>query len=535
MEETFDFIVIGSGFGGSVAALRLVEKGYRVCVLEAGKRWQPKDFPKTNWDIRKFLWAPAIGCHGIQRIWLLKDFMGRGGAGGGGGALVYAMVLMEPLDPFYKDPQWAGLDPDWKATLAPHYRTARKMLGVARFPKVTEADKVLAEYAADIGRSDHFAPTEVGAFFGEPGVTVSDPYFGGEGPERTGCDFSGACMIGCKTGGKNTLDKNYLYLAEKRGATIVPETLVTAIQPDPQGGYLLTSQKATSIFPRDKRRWRARQVVVSCGTLSTLSLLLRCKQKGWLPRLSDQLGYKFRTNSEVLCGGRADKLDVKYCEGTAITSILQVNDATSIEVTRYPEGSDVMGLLAQVLTDGGSKWGRVMKFFGQCLKHPTHFLKSLWIFGWARRTIILLVMQVYDNSLRIKLKRSRLLPWRWRLASESAGNGIPTYIPEANHAARAVAKKIKGIPQGAISEVLLNRPLSAHMLGGCPIAAGPHEGVVDRYGRVFGYEGLYIADGSIMPANLGVNPALTILALAEHVMSAIPAKIRAREVHSGDL
>ena len=524
MEETYDFIVIGSGFGGSVAALRLAEKGYSVCVLEAGKRWQPKDFPNTNWNVKKFLWAPMIGCHGIQRIWLLKDFMGLGGAGVGGGSLVYAMVLMQPLDPFYRDPQWVDLDPDWKATLASHYLVARKMLGVAKFPKITEPDKVLAEYAADIGRSDHFAPTEVGAFFGEPGVTVPDPYFDGEGPERTGCDFSGACMIGCKTGGKNTLDKNYLYLAEKRGARIVQETRVTAIHPDPAGGYIMESCKATGVFPTDKKVWRARQVVVSAGTLNTLSLLLQCKQKGFLPKISDRLGYKFRTNSEVLCGGRANSLDVKYCEGTAITSILQVNDATSIEVTRYPEGSDVMGVLAQVLTDGGSKWGRVLKYFYQCLTHPTHFLKSLWIFGWARRSIILLVMQVYDNSLRIKLKRSWFAPWRWRLSSESPEGGIPTYIPEANAAARAVAKKINGIPQGAVSEVLLNRPLSAHMLGGCPIAAGPDHGVVDKHGKVFGYEGLYVADGSIMPANLGVNPALTILALAEHVMTAIPQK-----------
>ena len=524
MKESFDFIVVGSGFGGSVAALRLAEKGYRVCVIEAGKRWHPKDFPRTNWEVRKFLWAPVIGCHGIQRIWLLKDFMGLGGAGVGGGSLVYAMVLMQPLDPFYRDPQWVELDPDWKATLAPHYQVAKKMLGVAKFPKITEADKVLAEYAADIGRSDHFAPTEVGAFFGEPGVTVPDPYFGGEGPERTGCDFSGACMIGCKTGAKNTLDKNYLYFAEKLGARIVPETLVTAIQPDPKGGYLINSRRATSVFTRDKQVWHARQVVVSAGTLSTLSLLLRCKQNGHLPNLSNRLGYKFRTNSEVLCGARAGNRDIKYCKGTAITSILQVNDATSIEVTRYPEGSDVMGVLAQVLTDGGSKWGRMLKFLYQCLSRPTHFLKSVWIFGWASRSIILLVMQVYDNSLRIKLKRSWLMPWRWRLSSESPEGGIPTYIPEANNAARAVAKKINGIPQGCVSEVLLNRPLSAHMLGGCPISATSDQGVVDKYGKVFGYEGFYIVDGSIMPANLGVNPALTILALAEHVMSAIPPK-----------
>jgi len=526
MKESFDFVVVGSGFGGSVAALRLAEKGYSVCVLEAGKRWHPSDFPKSNWAIRKFLWAPAAGCHGIQRIWLLKDFMGLGGAGVGGGSLVCAMVLMQPLDPFYHDPQWVELDPDWKATLAPHYQMAKKMLGVAKFPKITEADKVLAEYAADIGRSDHFAPAEVGVFFGEPGVTVPDPYFGGEGPARTGCDFSGACMIGCKTGGKNTLDKNYLYFAEKLGARIVPETLVTAIQPDPMEGYLVSSRKATSVFTRGRQVWHARQVVIGAGTLSTLSLLLRCKQRGLLPNLSSRLGYKFRTNSEVLCGARADRRDIKYCEGTAITSILQISDATSVEVTRYPEGSDVMGVLAQVLTDGGSKWGRILTFLCQCLSRPPHFLKSLWIFGWASRSIILLVMQVYDNSLRILLKRNRLMPWRWRLSSESPQGGIPTYIPEANNAARAVAKKINGIPQGSISEVLLNRPLSAHMLGGCPISAAPDQGVVDKYGKVFGHEGLYIVDGSIMPANLGVNPALTILALAEHAMSAIPRKKR---------
>lgn len=524
MAETFDFLVIGSGFGGSVAALRLAEKGYSVCVLEAGKRWRPQDFPKTNWDLKKFIWAPLFGCHGIQRFWLCEDFMGLGGAGVGGGSLVYGMVLMEPLDPFYRHPQWSDLDPDWKATLAPHYGTAKKMLGAATSPKITFADQVLAEYADEIGRSGHFAPTQVGAFFGESGETVPDPYFGGEGPERTGCDFSGDCMIGCKTGGKNTLDKNYLYLAEKRGARIIPETRVTSIRPDPQSGYRVYSEKATSIVPADRKVWRARNVVVSAGTLSTLNLLLRCKQKGWLPRLSGRLGYKVRTNSEALCAVRADTCDKKFCEGVAITSILQVNDATSIEVARNPEGSDAWGLLAQVLTDGGSRWGRTLKFFLQCLIHPTHFLKGLWVFGWASRTIILLVMQVYDNGLRVRLKRSLIMPWRWRLASETPEGGIPTYIPEANEATRALAKKVGGIPQGAISEVLLNRPMSAHVLGGCPIAAGPEQGVVDKHGKAFGYEGLYIADGSIMPGNLGVNPALTITALAEHVMSAIPPK-----------
>lgn len=524
MEEVFDFIVIGSGFGGSVSALRLAEKGYRVCVLEAGKRWRPEDFPKTNWDVKRFLWAPAFGCHGIQRIWLLKDFMGLGGAGVGGGSLNYANVLMEPLPPFFRDPQWVDLDPDWQKTLEPHYRMAKKMLGVAQFPKESEADKVLKEYAADIGRSDHFTPTQVGVFFGDPNVTVPDPYFDGQGPARTGCDFTGGCMIGCRAGGKNTLDKNYLYLAEKLGVQIVPETLVTAIRPDGDQGYFIESRRATAAFARDQKVWRAKQVVVSAGTLSTLKLLLHCKEMGYLPKISDRLGYKFRTNSEVLTGMRALDKNKEFCDGVAITSYLNVNDSTSIEVTRYPEGSDVMGFLAQPLTDSGTKWTRPLKFFWTCLTHPTHFLRSLWVPGWAKSTIILLVMQVFDNGLRIRLKRSWLMPWRKHLASETPEGGIPTYIPEANHAARAVAKKIGGIPQGAVSEVLLNRPLSAHMLGGCPIASGPEHGVVDKFGHVFGYRGLYVVDGSNMPANLGVNPSLTITAIAEHMMSAVPPR-----------
>ncbi|MHA1568706.1 MAG: GMC oxidoreductase [Alphaproteobacteria bacterium] len=524
MAESYDFIVIGSGFGGSVSALRLAEKGYRVCILEAGKRWQPEDFPKSNWNVKKFLWAPAIGCTGIQRIWLLRDFMGLGGAGVGGGSLVYANVLMPPLEPFFRDPQWVELDPDWQATLAPHYATARKMLGVTTNPRMFPADDLLKEYGEELNRSEHFAPTEVGVFFGEPGETVPDPYFDGRGPARTGCDFSGACMIGCRTGGKNTLDKNYLYLAEQLGAKIFPETRATAIQSDGDGGYLVHSQKATALFARNKKVWRAKKVVVSAGTLNTLDLLLRCKRNGYLPDLSDRLGYKFRTNSEVLVGARTNQKDVSYSEGIAITSILNVTDETSIEVARYPEGSDVMGALASVLTDSGTKYTRPLKYFWRCLTHPLQFLKSVKIFGWAKRTIILLVMQVYDNSLQIKLVRSWLRPWRLRLVSKSPEGGIPTYIPEGNAAAKALAEKTGGFPQGAISEVLLNRPLSAHLLGGCPIAAGPETGVVNKYGEAFGHDGLFIIDGSIMPANLGVNPSLTITALAEHAMSAIPPK-----------
>jgi len=524
MSEQFDFIVIGSGFGGAVAALRLAEKGYSVCVLEAGRRWQSEDFPRTNWDVRNFLWAPKLGCTGIQRISLLKDFMALSGAGVGGGSLVYAAVLMMPLDPFFKDPQWNDLDPDWKATLAPHYQTARHMLGVATNPRTWPADRLLKEYGEDIGRGAHFAPTEVGIFFGESGVTVPDPYFGGEGPERTGCDFSGACMVGCRTGGKNTLDKNYLFLAEKRGAKIVPETAATAIQPDGEGGYFVHTKKGTSIFTREKNIWRAKKVVVAAGTIETLRLLHHSKHLGYLPNLSDTLGDKFRTNSEVLNGINTNQKEINFSEGIAITSILQVTDSTSIEVVRYNEGSDVMGLMASVLTENGTRFTRPLKYFWKVLSHPIQFLKCSWIFGWAHRTIILLVMQVYDNHLKISYKPSRWLPGKMKLVSKSPKGGIPTFIPEANEAAKALAKKTGGIPQGAISEVMLNRPLTAHVLGGCPIAADTEKGVVDKFGQAFGHPGLYVTDGSIMPANLGVNPSLTITALAEHCMTAIPPK-----------
>jgi cholesterol oxidase len=503
--------------------MRLAEKGYSVCVLESGKRWKPSEFPKTNWNVRKFLWAPAIGCHGIQRIWLMKDFMGLGGAGVGGGSLVYACVLLVPPKTFFEDPQWGDMD-DWQKILAPHYDTAKKMLGVDKMPRTWQSDEMLKQYGESIGRGEHWSSTEVGIFFGEPGVTVPDPYFDGEGPERTGCDFSAACMVGCRTGGKNTLDKNYLYFAEKYGAQIIPETKVVDIQPDDAGGYIVTSQKATSVLPGAKKTWHAKNVVVSAGTLGTLDLLLRCKESGSLPNISDRLGYKFRTNCESLTGAQTSDKKYKFSEGTAITSILQVDDATSIEVVRYPEGSDVMGLLAQLLTAGGTKFTRPLKFLWTCLTHPFNLLRSLWVFGWAKRTIILLVMQVYDKSLRILLKRSWLPPFRKRIQSESEGDGVPAYLPEANHAANYLAEKIGGFSQGAVSDVFLNRPLTAHVLGGCPIATGPETGVVDKHGRVFGHDGLYVVDASIIPANLGVNPSLTITALAEHVMSAVKPK-----------
>ena len=525
MEQPVDFLIIGSGFGGSVSAMRLAEKGYSVTVLEAGKRWRPEDFPKTNWNVRKFLWAPKVGCHGIQRISLLKDFMALHGAGVGGGSLVYACVLMEPLDPFYQDPQWAYLEDDWKTAMAPHYAMAKKMLGVAPTPKAWMPDKLLGDYAKKIGREEHFGPTDVGIFFGdEPGVTVPDPYFGGEGPERTTCDFSAACMVGCRGGGKNTLDKNYLYFAEKHGAQIVPETLATAVVAHPDGGYLVHTKRATCLIPRGRKVFQAKNVVFSAGALGTMELLFRSKRLGGLPKVSDQLGYKFRTNSEIICGVQTRSKEITMSEGVAIGSIVQVNEHTSIEAVRYNPGSDVMGALASVLVDNGNRITRPLKWLGACLRHPLDFLRTLKLWGWAKRTMILLVMQVLSNSLRISYNRSWWRPWKRVLKSHAPNGGIPTYLPEANHAAREISKEANAIPCTAISEVVLNRPLTAHVIGGCSMADTRERGVIDKHGRVFGHEGLYIADGSIISANLGVNPSLTITALAEHVMSAVPEK-----------
>ncbi len=528
--EQIDFLVVGSGFGGSVAALRLAEKGYSVLVLEAGKRWRPRDFPRNNWNVFKFLWAPRLGCTGIQRIMLHDDFMGLGGAGVGGGSLVYACVLMEPLDDFYRDPQWVDLDEDWKARLAPHYQEARRMLGVATTPQLWAGDRLLKDYAEKIGREEHFRHTDVGIFFSDnPGETVPDPYFDGRGPPRTSCDFTAACMVGCRSGGKNTLDKNYLYLAEQLGARIVPETLVTGIRPDGRGGYVVESRKGTSLVNRRWRTWRARNVVLAAGALGTLDILWRCKERTWLPYLSDRLGEKFRTNSEVICGVETTRKDLCFAEGVAIASYLQVNDHTSIELVRYNPGSDVMSFIAVPLVEKGGWFTRPMKFLWNCLRHPLVFLRSLWPFGFARRAAILLVMQVLDNSLNMVMGRKWWAPWKRVLRSKAPQGPPPSYIPEANAAATAMAARAEGIPSTAFSEVLLNRPLTAHLLGGCSMASSAELGVVDKHGRVFGHPGLLVVDGSIVSANLGVNPSLTITALAEHVMSAVPAKGDAAE------
>lgn len=521
MKHDFDYIVVGSGFGGSVAALRLAEKGYRVAVIERGRRFAADDYATTNWQLHKWLWNPALFCTGIQELTFLREAMILSGAGVGGGSLVYCAVLLEPPATFYQDPQWADMK-DWQTTLQPFYQLARKMLGVAPNPKSWRSDELLREYAQDIGRLDHFRPTEVGVYFGDPDVETPDPYFNGAGPARRGCDHSGRCMVGCRTGGKNSLDRNYLYLAEKLGATILAGTTVTLIEKPSQDGYRLTMTPSWG-WPRPARQWTAKGVVLAAGALGSNRLLMHCKHKGTLPKISSQLGQTVRTNSEILLGVQSRDGENRFCDGIAITSSLFVDEHTHIEPVRYPEGSDAMFWLSGLLTDGGSRWVRPLRFFKQCLRHPIEALKNLYPFGWARKTMILLVMQTFDNKMAFAYKRRWLLPWRRRLGSSGANSTIPTYIPQANTAARAIAKKINGTAKSAMPEVLFNMPLTAHIMGGCVIGKDAEHGVIDEKCKVFGYDDLYVVDGAAIPANLGVNPSLTITALAEYAMSQIPA------------
>ncbi len=525
--ETYDYVVVGSGFGGSVSALRLAEKGYSVCVIESGKRWRGPDFPRTNWAFWKFLWAPALFCHGIQRIHFLNDVLVVAGSGVGGGSLVYANTLLEPPDEFFQDTRWQDILPDWKAELAPHYKTARRMLGVVTNPRFWPTDHMLQDYAREVGREEYFKPAEVGVFFGEPGKTVPDPYFGGQGPSRTGCTHTAHCMVGCRDGGKNSLDRNYLYLAERLGVTIIPEHKVIDIRPLDGGGYHVIFKKVTGFGPRRRNLAKAGGVILAAGVLGTLDLLMRCREQGSLGRLSPLLGHLVRTNSEVLAGATAKKSKDTHSYGVSITSSLLVNPKTHIQLVRYPKGSDLMSVFAGVMTDGGGSIPRWLRHVGMCLRHPTWFFRSLWPLGWGRRSVILLVMQTLDNHITLLRKRRWWALFRRGLASRTDGHKIPSYIPEANHAVRGMARRMNGVPQNALTESLLNIPMSAHILGGCIIGTDAENGVIDPYHRVFGYDNLYVVDASAIPANLGVNPSLTITAMAERAMSHVTPKIKA--------
>ncbi len=535
-DSSFDFVVIGSGFGGAVSALRLTEKGYRVLVLERGKRFRDQDFPKTNWNIFKFLWLPALRCFGIMELTTLKGVLALHGSGVGGGSLVYANVLMKPSDKLFEAPAWRDLA-DWKTVLEPHYETARRMLGITTNPRLWPADEHMRQIADELGQGISFRPTEVGVFFGDrnrsSGETVPDPFFGGEGPDRAACQHCGGCMVGCRYNAKNTLVKNYLYFAEKNGAEVRPETDVRYIRPlpadQPDGAqYEIVCRKSTAWLDRRDQLVRARNVILSAGVLGTLGILFRSRDEaGTLPDLSPRLGEMVRTNSEALLGVTARAGDVDYSEGVAITSIFQADDVTQIEPVRYPDGSGFIRLLAAPMIQAGDHiFGQLLKIMGKVLRRPLdHVLRVKLLPGWARRTTILLIMQTEDNLMRIKPGRSVYTAFRRGLIAEHDPDAtIHAQIEIGNKVAHMLAGRVNGIPQAPVHESLLNMPTTAHILGGCPMGRSAANGVIDLNCEAFNYPGLYVVDGSIMPANPGVNPSLTITALAEYAMSHIPLK-----------
>jgi cholesterol oxidase len=520
--EHSDVIVVGSGFGGSTAALRLSEKGYRVTVLEAGRRFADDDLPKTSWDLRRYLWAPKLKCFGVQRIHLLPDVLVMAGAGVGGGSLNYANTLYKPPTPFFRDPQWADIT-DWEAELAPYYDQASRMLGVTRNPTTTPADEVMREVAEQMGVGHTFTSTPVGIFYGEPGVTVPDPYFGGVGPERTGCTECGSCMTGCRVGGKNTLMKNYLYLAEKAGAVVHPLTTVTRIRPMADGGWEVTTVRTGAWFEkRTVRRWTCDKVVLAAGTFGTQRLLHAMKDDGTLPHLSPRLGHQTRTNSEAVLGARARKGGTDFSRGVAITSSFHIDEHTHVEPVRYGKGSNAIGLLQTVLVDGGGRFPRWVKALGVIARNPGAFLRSFSVYRWSERTVIALVMQSRDNSIVVSGRRGRL-GGRSLTSRPGPGEPSPTWIPKGHEAVRRIADIIGGDPGGAFTE-LVDIPMTAHFLGGCAIGATAEDGVVDAYHRVHGYPDVSVVDGSAVSANLGVNPSLTITAQAERAMALWPNK-----------
>jgi cholesterol oxidase len=519
----YDVLVIGSGFGGSVTALRLTEKGYRVGVLEAGQRFTSETLPKNSWHLRRFLWAPRLGCTGLQRIHLLKDCVILAGAGVGGGSLNYANTLYEPLQPFYDDPQWAHIT-DWRAELAPHYEQAKRMLGVVTNPTMTPSDREMQRLADQFGKGETFHRTPVGVFFGrdgaqEPGRTVPDPFFGGVGPERTGCIQCGECMTGCRHGAKNTLNTNYLALAEHAGAIVHPLTTVTGVRPlhGDRGGYEVTAVRTGAwLAARTRQTFTADQVVFSAGTYNTQKLLHELRATT-LPDISARLGELSRTNSESLLGVRMAKPEHDYTQGVAITSSWHPDESTHIEPVRYGKGSNAMGLLNTVMTDGGTRRERWTQLALALLRRPAQ-LRMLIPRKWSERVIILLVMQSLNNSITVFRRKSGRLSSR-----QGVGEPNPTWIPTANRAAAQLAENVGGMAGGTWGD-LMNIPMTAHFIGGCPIGDSPQTGVIDPYQRLFGYPGLHVVDGSALTANLGVNPSLSITAQAERAMALWPNK-----------
>ncbi len=520
-QRDFDVVVIGSGFGGSVAALRLTEKGYRVAVLEAGRRFNEKDFPKTSWRLSRFLFMPRLGLRGIQRIHALPDVLVLAGAGVGGGSLVYANTLYMPPDSYFNDEQWKKIT-DWKSELTPWYDQASRMLGVAENPYFSPSDQAMKEAAEAMGVGHTFKKAPLGVHFGQgPGVIEKDPYFGGVGPDRHGCQQCGACMTGCRFNAKNTLPKNYLGLAEKAGAQVFPETTVEKIEELAGGGWKITARKS-SAWLGGNRVFTAGEVVVAAGTYNTQKLMHRMKDSETLSKLSPALGKLSRTNSEALTGAiMPHKNEIDFSSGAAITSSFFPDEHTHVEPVRYGKGSNFMGLLQTVMTDGERSKDRRAMWIKTVLRHPSMFVKIFDVRRWSERTVIALVMQNVDSALTVRGKRGM---FGWRLTSKNnSDKPNATYIPAANEVVRKIADKYGGTPGGHIGD-LVSAPFTAHFVGGCVIGESAETGVIDAYHRVWNYPTLHIVDGSSVTANLGVNPSLTITAQAERAFSFWPNK-----------
>lgn len=525
--DSWDVVVIGSGFGGSVAALRAVEKGYRVLVIEAGRRWEDADFPTTNWDVRKSLWAPALGLYGTLRLTLLDDVMAATAAGVGGGSLVYANTLYRPKAPFFDDPQWGHVT-DWRDELDEHYDQASRMLGVVENPHMTPADKAMRSVAEDLGVGETFRLTPVGVLFGDvEGEQVVDPFFGGEGPTRTTCTLCGGCMTGCRVGAKNTLRKNYLHLAEQAGARVVPMTTAEVIRPRVDGGWDIDIKRTARLGRGGRRTISAGQVVVAAGTLGTLRLLASSREAGALAGLSPRLGDLVRTNSEaMLAASRIGQDGDDHSLGVAISSSFHPDEDTHVEPVRYRKGANLIAMLGTIMVDGQRagepevpRWRR---FLSEAARDPRGLLRTFWVKGFSERGVLVLVMQSRDNSLKATWRKG--IAGRFRLRTEPGhGEPNPTWIPAGNDATRRFAGKIGGQPLAAWTEVA-DVPVTAHILGGAVIGDSPETGVVDPWQRVYGYSGLHVLDGAAVSANMGVNPSLTITAQAERAMSLWPNK-----------
>lgn len=524
---TFDYLVVGSGFGGSVAAMRLAQKGYSVGVVEAGKRWHADDFARRNWNLRKFLWLPSLGLYGTWRMRLLNGIFILAGSGVGGGSLNYANTLYVPPDSFFERPSVRRLG--GRDELLPYYDLAGRMLGVVTNPVETAQDVLMRETATEIGREGTFRPTPVAVYFGREGEPAADPYFAGEGPDRVGCELCGECMTGCRKDAKNSLDKNYLYFAQKFGARVFAENRVVDVVPlssDGAEGYLVRTRKTTGLF-RGRRGlvFRTKGLVIAAGTLGTNALLLDLKQRGRLPNLSDHAGRYTRTNSETLLGVRSFAPGTDYTRGVAITSSVHPDPDTHLEPVRFGRGHDAMCALVAALTDGDKRIPRVLRWLGNELRHPVRHLRMRNPSDWAKETIILLGMQTLDNYFHLKLRRPWFFPFVKVLATKPGPERChPTWLPAGNDFGRRLAKRTGGVAANVVTEVTVNSPITAHILGGCSFGPTPEEGVIDERNRVRGYESMIVCDGSQIPENLGVNPALSITAFAERAMSFIPPK-----------